>query len=354
MIYFSTWMFEESPTDGGFYYQVGGATSSAVKKLIYWRCVLLFFSLAHQQTAGRDDVQLCLFTNVSDLPSVDGVDLRSYLNELDVKIIRLDYCWRPQFPSRAWYNQFYVFDILDYFEVHATEADHFIIADSDCLVVDDLSPLFDRLIADGYLAIDVETTPDEDINGISRRQAASLYGALGGSKQPLIAPYFGGEFFGISGTRLGPALAFSRDGFQLNNRRAMSGMPYLTEEAHLLSFACVQIDILVPNANEFLRRIWTTWKANNTRSADLSLLIWHVPGEKIFGIRTLAHRLASTVRKGKRAPLFTKSVLSRRLGVGKRRVMKLAWTLAYAVFRRAYERLFHPKGIQIGAKRNAV
>lgn len=345
MIYFSTWMYEENQADGGYYFQVGGDASSAKKKLIYWRCVLVFFTLAHHHCKSRDDIKLCLFTNVETLPVVDGIDLRAYLEKLDVKIIKLEYRWRPQFPSREWYNQFYVFDILDYFEVHAEEHDHFIVADSDCLVVDDLAALFDTVISSGYLAIDVKTSPDEDINGINRRAAALLYGALGGTRQPLIAPYFGGEFFGISGRLLGPILAISRDAFQINNRRASSGLSYLTEEAHLLSYAFVQLDIIEQNADLFVRRIWTTWKSNNTELADLGLLIWHVPAEKIFGIRTIANRLASAYRKRKSTPDLTKSLLSRRLGVGKRRFTKLAWTLAYAVVRRARARLLRPKRI---------
>lgn len=316
MIYLSTWMYEESESDGGLYAQLGGATILQSKKLIYWRCVMVFFTLANQHIKNRNDVRLCLFTNAVNLPNLYGVDLRQYLSSLGVQIIPLAYRWRPNFPIKHWYNQFYVFDILDYFEIHAEYSDHFIIADSDCFVAADLNPTFESLKQDGYLTLNVGLDADENINGISRREAATIYGMFGGLKQPLIAPYFGGEFFGISGALLGHFLAIGRDAMRINNRRAGSGMIYFTEEAHLLSYIFIQLNVSVSNADRYIRRIWTSWRFNNTSRDDLNLAVWHVPSEKILGAATLSKIIARALRKGKQPPVFSASLLSRKLGVG--------------------------------------
>lgn len=332
-------MYAESSEDGGQYAQIPGPSSEKSSHLIYWRCVLVFFTLAKKQISGRDDVRLCLFTNVARLPVVDGVDLGPYLEKLEVDIIQIDFRWRPRFPQRAWYNQFFVFDILDYFEVHAHDQDHFIVADSDCLAVASLEPMFATLVEDGYLTIDVATEPDENINGITRRHAATLYGVLGGFKQPLVAPYYGGEFFGISGRYLGSFLALSRDAFAINNRRAESGMAYLTEEAHVLSFVFLQLGVTAANADRYVRRIWTTWKSNNTRLSDLDLPVWHVPAEKILGIHKLSRQIAGAYRKSKSDLNFSKAVLSRALGVGRKRPSKYIKTFFFAVIRRLRQKL---------------
>ena len=340
MIFLSTWMYVESQSDGGLYAQIGGAATSSAKQMIYWRCVVLFFALASRHLAHRSDVRLCFFTNQDQLPDVEGLDLQQILTSLGVEIIYRDYTWRPTFPNKNWYNQFYVFDIFEHFVSRVGPDDHIIVADSDCLVVSDLDAMFDVFMRDGILAIDVKTAPDEDINGISRRQAAALYGTIGGIRQPLVAPYFGGEFIGISSRNLSSFLEISRNAFAFNNKRAQSGRPYLTEEAHLLSYACVQLGFEVQNANQFVRRIWTSWKSNNTRREDLNLSIWHVPAEKQFGIKKLTKELVRSVRRQAVSQLNMQSVdldrtrLGQILGVGKKRISKYATTLGFALIRK--------------------
>src|SRR5579862_8198757 len=69
--YVATWMYVESPQEGGLYPQVGGLSTSQATQNIYWRCVYTFFWSA-ARFAKRDGVKFLLFTNVSELPVVDG------------------------------------------------------------------------------------------------------------------------------------------------------------------------------------------------------------------------------------------------------------------------------------------
>lgn len=317
MIYFSTWMYKETISDGGLYGQVGGLTYSEEKQLIYWRCVLVFFKLAHDHCQHRIDVQLYLFTNIERLPIIDGIDLHDYLASMNVKIVKIEYQMRPDFPSKWYYNQFYVFDILNWFSSVSTDQDYIIISDSDCLVIDHLDPLFDVLRRDSYLTMDqIAGSPDESVSNITLRDAATLYAILGGAIRPAVAPYYGGEFFGLSRHNAIQVLEIARHAFEINNERAKAGLLYLTEEAHLLSFALVQQGLEPANANIFIRRIWTHWRVNTHRASDMNLLIWHVLAEKSHGIAKLAKAIASDIRLSKTRFSNDKIRLAKQLGVG--------------------------------------
>jgi len=334
-VYFSTWMYEETHAEGGLYAQVGGSTASDNRKLIYWRCVIVFFALAQHHFRNRSDIKLCLFTNARHLPVVNGMDCERYLQSLGVEIIRLEYRWRPNFPSRYWYNQFYIFDILNNVLTRADQDDYVIISDSDCLVVEDLDPMFEVLFRDGYLTMDqIADDPDENVNGITRRNAASLYGLLGGHERPAIAPYYGGEFFGLSVRYIARFLQISRHAFELNNRRAVAGLSHLTEEAHLMSFAMVQMGLTKANADLFIRRIWSHWRLNTRRASDMKLLIWHLPAEKIYGIASVAKLLARRERRLRSKFPPSKAKLASTLGVGQFHLRHFIGHFVLAMIRR--------------------
>ena len=331
----STWMYVESAADGGLYPQVGGPSTDIVVQKIYWRCVYLFFVLAKRSFRETDDVEFQLFTNVSRLPKVDGVDLQESLESQGVEIVKLDYTWRPRGSRKLWFNQYYIFDILNYWVERGSRGDDYILCDSDCVFVRSSNALLKQLREDLMVFLDIETTAVENINGVTRAQAGLIYRKLGSDEQVDVAPYFGGECFGLSHGRLVEILDICRRAFAINNDLAAAGLPYLSDEAHLLSFAAWRLGRVCGNANKYAKRIWTGHKSNNTGREDLDLVIWHVPAEKLYGLKKIFEEFA------RRGDVFLelsddemRMWLASKLGVGRIYPQKIAGHLFRAVTRK--------------------
>src|SRR5579863_10520304 len=232
--YVATWMYVESPQEGGLYPQVGGLSTSQATQNIYWRCVYAFFWSA-ARFAKRDGVKFLLFTNVSELPVVDGIDINEALTAFGVELVTLRYTWAPAGTRRPWFNQYFLFDILDYATARLASADTLLVMDNDCLIVGDLAPAFDLARRDGALLITVDVDEDEDANGLSRRRGIDVYAAVGGER-PMAAPdYFGGEFYGVSGAMLARLMPLAREVREKNDALAAAGKPYFSDEAHFFS-----------------------------------------------------------------------------------------------------------------------
>ena len=291
--YVSTWMYVESPQEGGLYPQVGGLTTSQATQNIYWRCVYAFFWSAHV-FLKKDGAKYLLFTNVARLPVVDGIDLNKALAEFGVELVTLRYTWAPAGTRRPWFNQYFLFDILDYAAARLGADDTLLIMDNDCLIVGDLAPAFALARRDGALLITVDVTADEDANGLSRQQAMDVYAEVGGERPVSPPDYFGGEFYGVSGGLLARLLPLAKEVRAKNDALAAAGKPYFSDEAHFFSYLVWRLGLRAPNANAIARRIWTTWKLNNTRPADLDLPVWHLPSEKTYGFADLFARLNSS------------------------------------------------------------
>lgn len=331
--YVSTWMYVESTDEAGLYPQVGGPTTSQAVQSIYWRCVLTFFWSASYFIEKRGDVKLLLFTNVSRLPVVDGVDLDAALATYGVEIVTLRYTWAPSGTRRIWFNQYFLFDILEYCSARLEDGDAILIMDNDCLIVRDLDSVFDILSRDGVLLMTVGVGEDEDANGVSRRKAGEIYERIGGERPKGVPNYFGGEFYGLTAAVLRRAVTLAKKAQVQNNALAAAGEKYLSDEAHLFSFIMWMLGFREPNANNIARRIWTTWKCNDTRPEDLSLPVWHVPSEKIYGFPEV---FSSLVRHP--PPIadqaHTRKWLSRRMGVGHKSIRKFVGHFARALRRR--------------------
>lgn len=252
--YLSTWMYVEDKSDGGIYPQVGGASASQSVQNIYWRCVYVFFRTARLMARDGSDVRLILFTNAAALPIVDRLSLEPALAELGVEIIRLPYLWRPQGPRRTWLNQYYLFDILTYMEERLAEGDGCIVADNDCVFVRDPADAFHQLRKDGYLTITVDTTEEEDINGLSRREAMSVYEEMSGVRPQQPPQYFGGEVYGFMANSLHSMMALAVDCKTANDKRAIAGEPYLCDEAHMVSFLLWRLGHFSPTGDLIARQ----------------------------------------------------------------------------------------------------
>ena len=194
-------------------------------------------------------------------------------------------------------------------------------------------PAFDLARRDGALLITVDVGEDEDANGLSRRQAMEVYAEIGRERPSNPPDYFGGEFYGVSGALLAQLMPLAREVRLRNDALAATGNRYFSDEAHFFSYLMWRLGLREPNANLIARRIWTTWKLNNTRDADLRLPVWHLPSEKTYGFADLFARLAA----GRAFPADAarlRARLARIMGVGRKSPRKFVGHFLRAARRR--------------------
>jgi hypothetical protein len=315
--YISTWMYAENAGEGGVYPQVGGSTASSQAQAIYWRCVYCFFLFAHRFVGSDPSIRLALFTNVPVLPEVGIVDLGAELERLGVYVYCVPYNWKPDALQKLWFNQYYLFDILESFDNLLQDDDCCFVVDCDALIVRGFSPVVDALRSSGALLIDVGIGADEEVSGLTRTRAAEVAERLTGVRHPEPQPYFGGEFYGLDKKTLHATVALARSIYAINNDLARRGQPYFSDEAHFFSFLMGQLGHRRANANPFARRIWTSQKYNNTRRSDLDLCLWHVPSEKLYGLEQIFSDLATgAVDLAALGDAEVRHYAARKLGVG--------------------------------------
>src|SRR4051794_34418610 len=112
--YVCTWVYVEDKDDTGIYPQLGMSPGAPAAQDVYWRCMVVLFESLNRSTTDSVVTKFLLFTNVPNLPHLDGIDLKSYLAQLGVTIVTTPYTWRPAGKRRLWLNQYYIFDILSY------------------------------------------------------------------------------------------------------------------------------------------------------------------------------------------------------------------------------------------------
>ncbi|MFM5924090.1 MAG: hypothetical protein ACKOPG_07905 [Novosphingobium sp.] len=284
-----TWFVADDAATATFFPQVGSRSDAPATQAVYWRCTACFFA---SSLAVNPKARHLFFTNTR-IPTIDGVDLGQLLACWGVKVIELPITYRlPLGIVGSWGNQFYIFDVLDWFSVNSP-AQRVIVLDSDCLwlrPVDEMARTIDHCGALTYELGGDEHPEDSAINGLSRAEMALFLAAQGGAELADI-PYFGGEIFAAS--------------IEVTRRIAMRGKalwPQVLcqvpnaprEEAHLLSIIYALEGIKRGTANAFIRRMWTTFHHHNLARSDRDLAIWHLPAEKKTGFADMFASIAAS------------------------------------------------------------
>jgi len=302
-LYVCTWLFAESEADESAYPQVPGRPSSPTFQATYWRCVAVFFATSYRQQPHARHV---LFTNTETIPSISGVDLRAFLQRLDVEIVRLPLTYvAPQRHFDAWRNQFYVFDIANHLGERIREDDAALLLDSDCVWIADASALHQSIRRDGVLTY-VETYPvDWPANGMTREDMRAVSSDLLGYQVPHPLVYCGGEFLAATGRelqRLRPEIDIA---WQALLNRQERGEAAFNEEAQLLSHVYYKLGYPLGNGDPFVRRIWTGsfGSLNTALPHDHGLVVWHLPLEKRFGLARIFAAVADPDSKFWSIPL---------------------------------------------------
>lgn len=292
----STWIYLDSPEESSEYPQVGKGSHLPEFQKVYWRCVAVFFAMSTQTNPGKRHI---LFSNVEteQLPTVDGLDLNRFLKDRNVEVITLPLTWQtPVGYFGKWRNQFYIFDILTFFENQSTNAQRdlespggltesaLVVLDSDCIINRSLEGLFAEIRQHGLMALPMHFADDYNINGVTRVDMRQIFATLDGGKDPGHNPeYCGGEIFAATLSTVRKINQIAPGIWQDMLERHQKGLQKLNEEAHFLSYCYHKIGGW-STLEKYIKRIWTSPKYTNVQAADFELPIWHLPAEKTGGI----------------------------------------------------------------------
>lgn len=287
----ATWLYLENFDEKGLYPQVPGNSASRHFQEIYKKCLVTFFTSAR---FANPDSQLLLFTNTDIFARKLLIDkkIEALLHRLQVQIYKLEYTYRPPENQKYWRNQFFVFNILEYLAHNLQKEQLCLVLDGDIVWSGNNSTqyLWNCLDENGYLTMTPISNKQESINGINLGELRELSNNLQMGNGEI--EYAGGEFIALRGDKLGEV--FSNFRVAWNNLQILQsnmGAPII-EEAHLLSIIYAKMGFIFGNGNSFVRRIWTqVLHHENRMREDLSLVLWHLPAEKRFGIRRLANKI---------------------------------------------------------------
>lgn len=278
--YFISWFYSERADDESCYPSVGAHSGSAEFQYVYWRCVYVLYRSAFVTNAGTVTDWL-FFTNVKNLPSVDGINFQKFFEENGVRVICMELTRRtPKDWYGAWRNQFYLFDILEYLKDF--EGNHLIL-DSDCVVTGSLSSLYREIAQKQILTLPIDYSEDKDINGCSVREMRALYRDFYDTEEPGDLVYMGGEFVAVTAQAIRELLPVFYDIWEKNYRLYENKRKKLNEEAHMLSLCYYRLGMANEAGRKYIRRIWTDMNLDQVQETDCRLPVWHLPAEKKFG-----------------------------------------------------------------------
>lgn len=287
MNHICTWFCADEKGHESIFPQTGQKSSSAAHQHIYWRCLLLFYATSKRFNTGEKHV---FFTNVRELPVVDGRNTADILCDLNVEVVYTNFRYRtPKGYFGMFQNQFYEFSILEYIVGHNTrQGDQYLILDSDCIFLHPVDSLFKEAEVQGFMSFEDDCTTDLVIHGLSRRDMKALYEDLLQRPVSEIPGYHLGEFFLASVSNINLIFADFLVLWPELLRRFGAGQPKFNEEAHTLSYIYYKNGLLASPKRTIMKRIWTNPVFyRNVEKTDPDLAIWHLPSEKTYGLADL-------------------------------------------------------------------
>ena len=288
--FIATWFYREDKDDCSAYPNVAMSSCSAKFYELYLKSAIDFFVSAR---LFNPSARLLFFTNIPSAEleewRVDGVNIRTIFKGLDVRVVNVSLTRKtPADWFSYWRNQFYLLDMLDYFKVELGSADKFILLDSDCVFTNSADPIFDAIEDAGVLNLNIGYSRNEKINGITLDDMREIYSQIYGEK---ISPekffYSGGEFVAMKASLLGSFMSEADSLWSENFERYKRGRIKLNEAAHFLSllyFRNGKVNDI--SGKGFIKRMWT-FGARNICDGDENTIIWHLPGEKKYGLPRL-------------------------------------------------------------------
>lgn len=281
----STWFVADNEAEATYFPQIDSQSNSPDVQAVYWRCAVVFFA---SSIAVNPRCRHMMFTN-SEIPVIDGLDIRSILTSWGVEIVNCPITWRlPLGSVTAWGNQFYVFDIMEYWE-RVGERRPLIILDSDCVWTRSAEDIFEAIEKYGALAYELDYPHQAEVNGLTTEQMAKFLAKHSRIKCNSV-PYCAGEFIAASSEMISRIIHTAKELWPAVTEQ---GPNCPREEAHFLSIIYAMEGIIPGTGNIFIKRMWTAFSYSNVTRADLRKTIWHLPAEKRTGFADLFPRLAS-------------------------------------------------------------
>src|SRR5690606_15293193 len=121
-----------------------------------------------------------LFTNVKQLPVINGRKVSEILDDLNVEVVHTDFKYKtPKGYYGAFQNQFYEFSILEYIaRNNPNPDDQYLILDSDCIFIKPAQKLFSEAENNGFISFEIDSPVNHDLNGLTRLQMKTLFEEL--------------------------------------------------------------------------------------------------------------------------------------------------------------------------------
>lgn len=284
MNHICTWFCADEKGEESIFPQTGKKSSSPGHQNIYWKCIVVFFVTSKRFNKTEKHL---LFTNVSAIPVIQGVDIKKVLDELDVTVVHTSFKYKtPKGYYGRFQNQFYEFSILEHIANNERNlSDQYLILDSDCIFIKPAEPLFKEAEPDGFISFEDKVLPDYNINGLSRRDMKAIFEDLLQRPIDVMPSYHLGEFLLCNLRNIKKLYADFQELWPQLLERHEQNLPKFNEEAHTLSFLYFKNGLHASQSESYMRRIWTNpLFYREVRPTDTQLVIWHLPAEKTYGL----------------------------------------------------------------------
>jgi hypothetical protein len=275
----------------GSYPQIGGDPASKSFHATYWRCVIVYFASSFK---NNPDASRIFFTNVDYIPDIGILKTEKMLLDMGVNIIKLPFSYQPPIGyCDTWRNTFYKFDMIKQMSQICNPQDQCIILDSDCVWVKSGARLVSEIQQHGLLTYELYYDPNHKVSGLNRLDMREIYRELDNKPINFIPHYYGAEIIAAKGTDLLRVANEIDDILGLAIIRHKEGQLTLYTEEHILSYIYYKLGYFHATGNPYIKRIWTSSRFNTTCQEDLNLDIWHIPSEKLYGLKRLATKVSN-------------------------------------------------------------
>lgn len=289
---------DEDEKDNDVIYPATHGASSDQRKLIYWKCVAVFFatSIRCNPTAKH-----LLYTNDKNPVIIDKLDLKQFLVELgvDIRYVPFKHFRPPVGYSKIFKNAFYKLDVMRELGMEE-ENEYNILLDSDCVYTRtnndaiDLLQTNDVLLYDMYKSYAATKGKFHEV----RVKLGKLYKEINPDYPKTEPTQFGGEFVAAKSKNFKVMADLMYEAFTLilssfkdpslkldDGRRLFDGMEFLT------SYVYNSMPLKYFNAKDYISRIWNALKFSNASIEDMRLTVWHMPSEKTQGFPLLYKKI---------------------------------------------------------------
>lgn len=280
----------DSKEEANRYPQVGDDSSNPKFQLVYWRCVVTFFATSIRNNANSQHI---FFTNEREIPDIGGFETARFFEENEIEVVTLPYtCKIPRNNFNCWGSTFYIFDILKHISENAVEDDIYIILDPDCVFINPVDRLVDLISRYDVLTYDLRSPPEVDLYGLSRLDMKEIYEEINGRALSEPPRDYGAEWVGAKVKVIKDIVRIFDETRSIIDERVKRGKKSFNTEEHLLNYIYQKLEYPLKPVNPYLRRLLTAPNVNNIKGDEFSLDIWHMPAEKLTGIKALFDEVA--------------------------------------------------------------